>query len=858
MLIIMSGEKYSFDLLLVLFLALVFLLQKPTEANVIITCKESERQALLDFKQGLAAVNESDTSISSWGSEDDNGDCCTWIGVGCSDSTGHVVKLDLLGLIGNVTGTISPSLLELRYLSYLDLGFNDFNGCPIPAFIGSLRELTYLFFSKSQFSGPIPSQLGNLSRLVTLDLSSNQLTGSIPESFRNLVALRELSLKANLLDGGIPKSLWNICSLHSLNLRSNNFGGDVFGFLRSTSLCTTYSLEELLLSENQFTGSVPNEITKLSSLQVLSLGYNRLNGTISQDIGQLSNISTLEFPGNSFDEVVLSEAHFSNLSNLRKLDLSDSSLALRFKYDWIPPFQLHVMYLRSCKLGPRFPQWIRSQDMPQEIDFSASGISDSIPSWFWNTSLRVYNLNLSFNQISGSLPHNCSFSLAENNCCICGSFIDLSSNNLTGPLPKLPSRSVSLNLSKNKFFGSITSICEISNLISLLDLSNNLFSGVIPNCFARWHALTTLNLAENNLSGSIPRSMGSLINLRMVSLRSNSLSGRLHSSLGNCWRLKFLDLSDNKLSGNIPEWIGESFSFLIFLSLQTNQFRGSIPHQLCELSNLQTLDLSLNKISGTIPQCLNNFVSMAQNVNLSRTIEHPVSRKIDPNSNFIDLNYVDEALLTWKGKKQKYAKILGLLLVIDLSSNKLTGEIPEQLTSLRELVALNLSRNILTGKIPRKIGQLRQLQTLDLSRNKFSGSIPPSLSELTFLGSLNLSYNYLSGKIPTGTQLQLFDPSTFSHNHGLCGPPVTPNCSESVEKPQGQPGRDQDDFDEFRKWFYAGMGLGFVVGFWGFCGPVLLKRSWRHSYFRFLDSLKDWLYLAFVLHKARLERRIQA
>ena len=78
---------------------------------------------------------------------------------GCNDSTGHVVKLDLLGFIGNVTGTISPSLLELRYLSYLDLSFNDFNGCSIPKFIGSLRELIYLFFSKSQFSGLIPSQL---------------------------------------------------------------------------------------------------------------------------------------------------------------------------------------------------------------------------------------------------------------------------------------------------------------------------------------------------------------------------------------------------------------------------------------------------------------------------------------------------------------------------------------------------------------------------------------------------------------------------------------------------------------------------------------------------------------------------
>ncbi|XVF78373.1 hypothetical protein PTKIN_Ptkin14bG0126400 [Pterospermum kingtungense] len=244
---------------------------------------------------------------------------------------------------------------------------------------------------------------------------------------------------------------------------------------------------------------------------------------------------------------------------------------------------------------------------------------------------------------------------------------------------------------------------------------------------------------------------------------------------------------------------------------------------------------------------------MSQNVDLSRTIEHSVYI-----SRGADFRYVDEALLTWKGQKQKYAKILGLLLLIDLSSNQLTGEIPDGITSLRELAALNLSRNVLTGNIPRKIGQLRKLQALDLSRNKFSGSIPPSLSELMFLGALDLSYNYFSGEIPKGTQLQSFDPSTFSHNHGLCGPPITANCSGPVEPPQGQPERDHDDLDEFMKWFYSGMGLGFAVAFWGFCGAVLFKRSWRHSYFRFLDNLKDWIYLAFILHKARLGRRIQA
>ncbi|KAL1174764.1 hypothetical protein V6Z11_A04G038600 [Gossypium hirsutum] len=60
------------------------------------------------------------------------------------------------------------------------------------------------------------------------------------------------------------------------------------------------------------------------------------------------------------------------------------------------------------------------------------------------------------------------------------------------------------------------------------------------------------------------------------------------------------------------------------------------------------------------------------------------------------------------------------------------------------------------------------------------------------------------------------------------------------------------------KWFYTGTGLGFAVGFWGFCCVVFFKRSWRHSYYRFLDNTKDWLYVSFILMKTRLMKRIKA
>ena len=108
--------------------------------------------------------------------------------------------------------------------------------------------------------------------------------------------------------------------------------------------------------------------------------------------------------------------------------------------------------------------------------------------------------------------------------------------------------------------------------------------------------------------------------------------------------------------------------------------------------------------------------------------------------------FVNDATVIMKGRELEYGKYLGLLKIINLASNKLTGKVPSEISSLLELVVLNISRNKLIGEIPQMIGQLKRLQSLDMSRNQFSNEIPSSMSELHFLSDLDLSYNNLSGK----------------------------------------------------------------------------------------------------------------
>ncbi|KAA8545532.1 hypothetical protein F0562_020316 [Nyssa sinensis] len=133
-------------------------------------CKEGEQKALLRFKQGF--TNPSNR-LSSWVVEED---CCKWRGVRCNNITGHVVALDLHSQSPSdevLRGELNDSLLDLPFLSYLDLSLNDFRQIQIPQFIGTLHNLEYLNLSHANFRGMIPDHLGNLSRLHSLDLSGS-------------------------------------------------------------------------------------------------------------------------------------------------------------------------------------------------------------------------------------------------------------------------------------------------------------------------------------------------------------------------------------------------------------------------------------------------------------------------------------------------------------------------------------------------------------------------------------------------------------------------------------------------------------------------------------------------------------
>jgi len=139
---------------------------------------------------------------------------------------------------------------------------------------------------------------------------------------------------------------------------------------------------------------------------------------------------------------------------------------------------------------------------------------------------------------------------------------------------------------------------------------------------------------------------------------------------------------------------------------------------------------------------------------------------------------------------------LSHLSMLNLESNDLVGNLPQDIGNLHNLSVLRLDRNHFDGRIPPSLGNISTLSLVDLSFNNFSGNIPESLADLPNLNFLNVSYNNLSGRVPVGLS-QKFNSSSFIGNFELCGfSPSTPcisaapSPSEAIPRPKtGKKGR---------------------------------------------------------------------
>ncbi|CAL4910685.1 unnamed protein product [Urochloa decumbens] len=751
----------------------------------------------------------------------------------------NLPKLRLLYLRQCGLNTSIPSLLHnnLTVLEEIDLSMNPFNSPAAPNWYWDATSLKSLTLILCQLTGPFPDELGNLTVLQTLNMRDNYIKGMIPSTLKNL------------------------CNLQMIYLGNNNIGGDIADLIERIPRCSWSSLRGLSLKEANIAGTSLKSLLNLSTLRMLDISNNHLSGSVPVEIGTLKNLTSLIIANNSLSGVI-SEGHLSGLTNLKSIDLSHTYLQIMADSDWEPPFNLTVASFSSCHLGPQIPNWLRWQPSISLLAISDTGLVGRIPDWFWTTFSNAIYLDLSSNQFSGELPLNLQFMSVT--------YLLLQSNHLNGSVPQLPASIELLDISKNCLNGQLPSNFGVPNL-QIVVLFSNFITGNIPESICQWPQLRTLDLSNNLLTMELPdcgrkelkqwnsssnnssrdnSASSYILEIHTLLLNNNNLSGEFPLFLKQCQNLMFLGLSQNKFSGKLPKWINEDMPSLVMLRLRSNNFSGHIPIQTTRLVSPHILDLANNTFSGVIPQSLVNLKPLTSTVVDLGPQYNPFQELYRSQYTFTLISMSNDSLsLVTKGLVIDYRENANFFMSIDLSCNRLAGQIPEEIGSLIGLVNLNLSSNLLSGNIPHNIGNLRSLESLDLSNNQLSGDIPWRLSNLTSLSYLNLSYNNLSGIIPSGHQLDILrtdDPaSMYIGNPGLCGHPLPKAC------PGDQPAQE-DTFrwnkdDTTRMDFHLGSAVGFLVGLWIIFYVLLFKKTWRYAYFSLFDKLYDKVHVFSVL-----------
>ncbi|KAM3394345.1 hypothetical protein P3S68_003347 [Capsicum galapagoense] len=298
-----------------------------------------------------------------------------------------------------------------------------------------------------------------------------------------------------------------------------------------------------------------------------------------------------------------------------------------------------------------------------------------------------------------------------------------------------------LRLRGNKIIGSIPLSLSNASRLETLDISYSSLQGNIPEGIGNVHNMKLLGIQYNQLMGSIPFTIFNISRIKVIAFTGNSLSGYLPNGLCNVLPiLKGLYLPDNKLHCHMPTSLSNC-SQLQILSLSENEFDGPIHNEIGRLSNLQLLYVGVNYFTGIIPQEIGNLMQHLQISGNKLIGEIPKEIR-----NLVELEKLDLSINSFSGSlDMEIFNISGLRVVSLLNNNvsgSLTPNIGSILPNIEELYLGSLTN--LVGTIPHSISNCSKLTSLELSINKLTGLIPNSLGYLTHLQHLNLGGNNLT------------------------------------------------------------------------------------------------------------------
>ncbi|KAK3409710.1 hypothetical protein EUGRSUZ_J01806, partial [Eucalyptus grandis] len=423
------------------------------------------------------------------------------------------INLEALRLVKNMlVGEVLIAIASMSKLTKVLISLNNLSG-NFPEFFGNLTSLVFIIaghnnfvgrFPQNQLEGSLPLDLGvTLPNLIELNVADNQFIGPIPAAISNATNLMDLSITINKFSGNVP-TVEKLNQLQWIVASYNQLGSDAPCDLKFLDSINSTSLQVLDISDNNFSGILPESIGNLSSqINRMTIENNRLSGNIPSSIGNLQGLELLSMGNNKFTGNIPDT--IANLIELKYFSADMNKLTGNIPSSIGNLTELMELILNGNNLQGRIPPSIGRCQKLVGLDLSQNTLIGILPSQIFTiSSLSIY-LDLSENQLSGSLLEEIG---TLKNLGALGIF----GNKLSGEIPS--------SLDNNLFEGHISSFLSSLNGLQFLDLSSNNFSGPVPT-FLEHFQLQYLNLSFNNFEGEVP-SKGVFLNTSATSLEGNN------------------------------------------------------------------------------------------------------------------------------------------------------------------------------------------------------------------------------------------------------------------------------------------------------------------------------------------------
>ncbi|CAN6180362.1 unnamed protein product [Urochloa humidicola] len=267
---------------------------------------------------------------------------------------------------------------------------------------------------------------------------------------------------------------------------------------------------------------------------------------------------------------------------------------------------------------------------------------------------------------------------------------------------------------------------ELQNLtyLTYLNLDLNYLTGPIPSFIGQFSAMQHLSLGFNPLSGPLPKELGNLTNLNLLGISLDNFSGGLPEELGNLSKLEQLYIDSGGFSGPFPSTFSK-LKKLRILRASDNDFTGKIPDFLGRMTNLEDLVLHGNSFEGPIPASFSNLTRLT-NLIVGDTVNGSSSFAFISNLTSLSTLILRNCNLSGNLGAVNISKLVNLIL-LDLSFNNITGQVPPSILTLDKLEFLFLGNNSLTGSLSDV--KSASLKNLDFSYNQLTGRFPSWITE---------------------------------------------------------------------------------------------------------------------------------